>query len=302
MTGAGGMLGQALMAALDAAGHQALGLTREDADVRTPGALRESLRTFRPEWIFHLAAFTKVDDCETHADEAHLVNVLGSRNVAQAAAEAEIPLLAVSTDYVFDGTARTPYREYDTPAPRSVYGASKLAGERAVRELHPRHVIVRTAWLYGKGGPNFVDTIRRRAVAGETLRVVDDQRGSPTSTADLAPALLRLAEAGQFGTYHCTNSGTCTWHDLASAVVEREGSSVTVERIDTATLGRPAPRPAYSVLGNLLYEEVTGHRMPHWLDALDRHLRPQDAPDAHLRIAAERAPGLVSSPPRKESR
>ncbi len=272
VTGAGGMLGGALLPALTAAGHEVVGLTHADADVTRLDALRRPVAAFRPDWIFHLAAFTRVDDCETQADHAHLVNGLGARNVAQAALESMAAVLSLSTDYVFSGDGRRPYREYDPTGPRSVYGASKLAGEMAVREVNPRHVVVRTAWLYGRGGTNFVDTILARARKGEPLRVVDDQRGSPTSIADLAPALVGLAEAGQYGTYHCTNSGECTWHDLAVHVLGRTGLSVPVARTDSSTLARPAPRPSYSVMSNLLFEHVTGHRMPHWQDAVDRYL------------------------------
>lgn len=272
VTGAGGMLGRVLVSALGEAGHETLGLTHRDADVTRRETLRRPFQEFRPDWVFHLAAFTRVDDCEARADHAHLVNGLGTRHVAQAAAEAGAAVLVVSTDYVFAGDALQPYREYDPVAPRSVYGASKLAGEMAVREVHPRHIIVRTAWLYGRDGTNFVDTILARARAGQPLRVVDDQRGSPTSAADLAPALVKLAATGQYGTYHCTNSGECTWHDLAVHALRRAGLSVPVARIDSATLGRPAHRPAYSVLSNLMFEHVTGHRMAPWQDAVDRYL------------------------------
>jgi dTDP-4-dehydrorhamnose reductase len=273
VTGSGGMLGRAVMEALTAAGHEAVGLTHRDLDVTRHDALRHPLKTLGPDWVFHLAAFTRVDECETRADHAHLVNGSGARNVAQAAGEIGAAVLAVSTDYVFAGDGTRPYREYDPAGPRSVYGASKLAGEMAVREINARHLIVRTAWLYGRGGDNFVDTILARARKGEPLRVVDDQRGSPTSTTDLAEALVKLASVGQYGTYHCTNSGDCTWHELAVHVVARAGLNRPVTRIDSTALARPARRPAYSVLSNLLFEHATGHRMAHWQDAVDRYLR-----------------------------
>jgi dTDP-4-dehydrorhamnose reductase len=272
VTGAQGMLGRAVVPAIEAAGHEVVGLARGDADVTRLDAMRHPLKVFQPDWVFHLAAYTRVDDCETHADRAFLVNGLGARNAAQAAAEAGASVLAVSTDYVFPGDGDRPYREYDAVGPRSVYGASKLAGEMAVREVNPRHVIVRTAWLYGRGGSNFVDTILSRARTGEPMKVVDDQRGSPTSTTDLAEGLVKLAAAGQFGTYHCTNSGDCTWHDFAVYLLGRAGLSIPVARVDSATLGRPARRPSYSVLNNLMFEHVTGHRMPHWQDAVERYL------------------------------
>lgn len=274
VTGAGGMLGQALVPALEAAGHQVLGLGRADADVTRFEAFAHPIRVFQPDWIFHLAAWTDVDGCETDPDRAYLVNGLGARNAALAAAEAGASVLAISTDYVFDGAATRPYREYDTTAPLSVYGASKLAGERAVREVNPKHIVLRTGWLYGKGGRNFVDTILRRARAGESLRVVADQRGTPTSVTDLAPALVRLAATREFGTYHCTCAADCTWHELAAHVVRCVGLSVAVAPTDRAASDRPAQRPAYSVLSNLFFEHVTGHRMPHWQESVDRYLKP----------------------------
>jgi dTDP-4-dehydrorhamnose reductase len=263
VTGAAGMLGQAVMPALEAAGHAALGLDLPELDVTRLEPVQRAVQGFRPDWVFHLAALTKVDDCEVRRDEAFLVNGLGSRHAALAAAEAGAALLALSTDYVFDGVATSPYRESDVANPQSVYGASKWAGEQAVREVHPRHVIVRTSWLFGPGGSNFVDTILALARAGERLRVVDDQRGSPTFTRDLAQGLLRLVSAGVCGTYHCTNSGDCTWYDLAAHAVARAGLGVPLERTDTASFPRP---------GNASFEQVTGWRMPAWPDAVERHL------------------------------
>lgn len=278
VTGAAGMLGHAVMPALRAAGHVALGLDLPELDVTRLEPLQRAVQGFRPDWVFHLAAFTRVDDCEARRDEAFLVNGLGPRHVALAAAESGALLLALSTDYVFDGTATSPYRESDAANPQSVYGASKWAGEQAVREVHPRHIIVRTSWLFGPGGGNFVDTILARARAGDRLRVVDDQRGSPTFTRDLAQGLLRLANAGVCGTYHCTNSGDCTWYDLAAHAVASAGLGVPLDRTDTASFPRPAKRPAYSVLGNASFEKVTGWRMPAWPDAVERYLAATAGP------------------------
>ncbi len=167
--------------------------------------------------MLHLAAFTHVDQCEAEPEKAFVVNGLGPRNSSIAAAEVGAAVMALSTDYVFDGASATPRREHDPIGPLGVYGKSKLAGERGAREVNPRHVIVRTAWLYGAGGRNFVDTIVAKARAGEPLRVVDDQRGAPTWTHDLSEAMLALIERREFGTYHVTNSGNCTWYDLAVA-------------------------------------------------------------------------------------
>ena len=272
VTGAGGMLARATIAELEAGEHEVVGLTRADADVARPDALAHALSLFRPDWVFHLAAFTRVDDCESDPTRAYAVNAFGTRNVALAALASGASMLAVSTDYVFDGGATRPYDEYHPANPQSVYAASKWAGEQMLRERHPRHVIVRTSWLFGRGGPNFVDTVVNRAGAGEPLQVVDDQRGAPTATVDLAPALVRLAAGNHFGTFHVTSAGDCTWWELARHVVERAGLTAAVEKTTTARFGRPAPRPAYSVLSNRLYELATGQRMPHWRDAVDRYL------------------------------
>jgi dTDP-4-dehydrorhamnose reductase len=271
LTGAGGLVARALIPALEGAGHDVLPLRRADADITDFAGLHHALTNFKPEWVVNLAAYTKVDDAETHADHAYLVNALGARNVALAALEAGAAILHLSTDYVFDGIAAAPRREYDPPAPRSVYGISKLAGERAVCEVSTRHLIVRTAWLYGHGGSHFVSAILKKARAGEPVAVVDDQRGSPTFTHDLAAQLVRLIAARQYGTYHVTNSGECTWWDFAALVLSRSKLPAPA-RTTTSALGRPAPRPAHSVLSNLLAERATGAVMPGWEDAATRYL------------------------------
>jgi dTDP-4-dehydrorhamnose reductase len=272
VTGAGGLLAHAMLPALAAAGHEARGIDRAEADVTRLDALIAAARAFRPAWIFHFAAWAKVDDCEADPDRAFLVNGLGARNAALAAAESGSAVLAVSSDYVFDGRAGAPYREYDAVAPLQVYGASKWAGEQAVRETGVRHLIVRTAWLFGPGGGNFVDAILKKARAGESLSVVDDQRGSPTYTPDLAKVLLRLAERAENGTYHCVNAGQASWHDLAMAALRASRLEAQVRRIDSATLGRPARRPTYSVLDTSWCQHATGAAMPSWSDALERHV------------------------------
>ena len=272
VTGARGLLGRALVPALEQAGHAVLPLKHADVDITQPEALHHPIRTFAPDWVINLAAYTGVDDCESHPEDARRVNALGAQQVALAAAAVGASVLQLSTDYVFDGHGSSPYREDDAPAPASEYGRTKLAGERAVREANPRHQIVRTSWLFGPGGSNFVDTMVRKARAGEALRVVDDQRGSPTFTADLSQQLIRLATSGQFGTYHVTNSGDCTWYDLAAHALSCAGLTVALARTDSKSFARPAPRPSYSVLSNRMAEQVTGVAMPPWQDAVRRHL------------------------------
>ena len=272
VTGAGGLLASALVPALEQAGHMVRALRRADADVTRLDALRGALAGFRPEWLVHLAAFTRVDECESRPEHAFRVNAHGARNAAIVSLECGAALLALSTDYVFDGTRREPYREHDPVGPLSVYARSKWAGEQAVREIQPRHLLVRSAWLFGAGGANFVDTIRSKARAGEPLRVVDDQRGSPTFAGDLARGILRLISAGQLGTIHCTNRGDTTWYDLAAHVLERAGLAVQLERADSASVARPAKRPAYSVLSGEWFEAATGAPLPPWRDSVDRYL------------------------------
>ncbi len=277
VTGAAGMLGHALVPALRARGHDVLALDLAEADVTDAAALGRHARSFGPAWLAHLAAFTNVDVCESEPEKALLVNGTGTRNAARVAADVGAAVLAVSTDYVFDGMAVTPRREDDATAPVTAYGRSKLAGERAAREANPRHLIVRTAWLYGAGGRNFVDTILSLARAGEPLRIVEDQRGSPTLTVDLAGALATLMDRGERGTFHVTNSGDCTWHDLAVAACEEAGVPAQIGRLSTAELARPARRPAYSVLDTERYTLATGAAMPGWRDALRRYLAAADA-------------------------
>jgi len=273
VTGAGGLLAHATLPALAAGGHEVKGLRSGDLNVVRLDDFRAAATAFRPDWIFHFAANTRVDDCEGDPEGAHLVNGVGSRNAALAAAACGASLLAISSDYVFDGEARTPYREYHPAHPISVYGASKWAGEQAIRDVGGRFVIVRSAWLLGAGGRNFVDAILQKARAGEALRVVGDQRGSPTYAPDLAKGLLRLAERAEYGTFHAVNAGEASWYELAVAAVREAGLAAGIERIESTTLARPARRPAYSVLDASSFTHVTGAALPDWRDALSRHVR-----------------------------
>jgi dTDP-4-dehydrorhamnose reductase len=275
LTGGSGMLGSALQRALARATHVVYSLTKSQADVTSPHGIANAidLDAIRPDWIINPAAFTRVDECELDPDHAFKTNALGARHVAMQAQAVGARSLFLSTDYVFSGESKRPYLEDDPTGPLSVYGKSKLAGEQAVREAAPdAHLIVRTAWLYGAGGTNFVDTIVRKARAGEPLRVVDDQRGAATWTADLASALVRLMDLDARGTYHCTSRGDGTWFDVAAAAIELAGAKTRLDRTDTESLARPAPRPRYSVLDCGKFERATGMTMPDWRDALKRYL------------------------------
>jgi dTDP-4-dehydrorhamnose reductase len=273
ITGRGGMLARAVNAALTARDHSPIWMMNPDADITNPAAFRATAQHLSPDWIFNLAAMTRVDDCESDPVRAYAVNGVGAKIVAESARSLNAAVLQVSTDYVFAGTGTRPYLEDDPTGPLSIYGKSKLQGEQFVRETVPdQHVIVRTAWLYGAGGSNFVDTILLKARAREPLRVVNDQRGSPTWTSDLATALVRLMEKDARGTFHCTSRGDCTWFELAAAILELSGAKTPLEPTDTETLARPAPRPRYSVLDCGKFERAAGTSMPEWRNALKRYL------------------------------
>lgn len=246
MTGAAGMLGRDLVPHL-AERHDVTAVDLE-VDVTDPAAVRACVRECRAQAVFHLAAWTDVDGAEAREAAAAAVNAGGAGNVAAAAAEVDAVVVLPSTDYVFDGRKGAPYAEDDAPAPLGAYGRTKLTGERAALAAHPRGVrIARTAWLYGAGGRNFVDTMRRLGAERGELDVVDDQVGSPTWTRDLAGALEELL-ARPAGVYHTAGAGAVSWAGFASAIFQEAGIACRVRPISTAQLGRPAPRPPYSAL------------------------------------------------------
>jgi dTDP-4-dehydrorhamnose reductase len=249
ITGAGGQLGTALAEAFP----WALASARAELDVTTDAVAVE-----HPELVFHCAAWTTVDHAEDDPAGARLVNVLGTRRVV----ELDAPVVYFSTDYVFDGTKGDPYVESDVPHPLSAYGASKLEGEREIRDGW----IVRTAWLFGPTGHNFVGTMLALGAERDEVAVVDDQRGCPTYVGHLAVATHELLARGlPYGVYHLAGAGDCTWADLAEAIFEDAGLACRVRRITTAELGRPAPRPAYSVLRS---EKPEAPVLPHWREGL----------------------------------
>lgn len=222
--------------------------------------------------VINCAAWTRVDAAEEHEREAEAVNATGAAIVAAECAAAGVRLCHISTDYVFDGTATEPIDEDATPNPRSAYGRTKLHGEEAVRAACADHLIVRTSWLYGRGGPNFVLTMLRLGAERSQVRVVDDQRGAPTWSGHLASAVLRLTEIGPPGTYHLSNSGVTTWHDLAVAAIRARGLTTNVVAISTAEYPTPAARPAYSVLDNRRWRELGEPPLSAWEDGLADYL------------------------------
>ncbi|MBP0458448.1 dTDP-4-dehydrorhamnose reductase [Streptomyces montanisoli] len=275
ITGAGGMLGQDLLARLAADGDPATGLDRAALDITDPGAVRAALETHAPAVVVNCAAWTAVDDAETKEDEALAVNGRGPLVLAEACAAAGAVLIQISTDYVFAGDAAAPYAEGAPLDPRSAYGRTKAVGESAVLTTLPdTGYVVRTAWLYGAGGGNFVHTMIRLEGVKETLDVVNDQRGQPTWTADLAGQLAKLGRAALAGTapagvYHGTNAGDTTWFDLTREIFRLLGADATRVRPTTSeAFVRPAPRPAYSVLGHDRWRAAGIEPLRSWHDAL----------------------------------
>ena len=248
LTGASGQLGTAMQVAL--VEHDVIPLTKENLDVSDFDEVQKVVKELNPECILNTAAYTNVDGAETNVHLAYAVNALGLRNLAVVAASLDIPLMHVSTDYVFDGRSSVPYHEFDRPNPLSVYGASKLAGEEAIRELHGHHFIVRTAWLYHIVGRNFPKTITAMA-SRPVVRVVEDQVGSPTYAPHLASALARLLETRAYGTYHLAGRGQTTWFALTCELYRRLGIATPVEPVKTSDFPRPAPRPRFSALTTL---------------------------------------------------
>ena len=271
ITGAGGQLGHDLLRAFT--GHEAVGTTHGQLDVADRDAVLATITELRPDAVVHAGAWTDVDGCETDPDRAFRVNALGTRHVVEGARLAGARVCYLSTDYVFDGRGDRPWVEWDAPAPLSVYGRSKLGGER---ELDAGATVVRTSWVCGAHGRNFVKTILRAAAERDELTVVDDQRGCPTFTSDLAGAIARLVVARLPGTFHVTNQGATTWFDFARAIVAAAGfDPAKVRPIATADLHprRPAPRPAHSVLDNAALRLSGIPLLPDWHEPLDRLLK-----------------------------
>jgi dTDP-4-dehydrorhamnose reductase len=265
------MLGHDLARAASRSGCDVLALARAELDIADRDAVRAAVRAAGPDVVVNCAAYTNVDGAEADSEAAHRVNGTGAGHVAEAAAAAGAWTLHVSSDYVFDGRKRTPYVESDPTAPASVYGASKLAGERAVADAAPQaHTIVRSSWLFGASGPCFPATMLRLGDERDELTVVDDQMGCPTYTGHLASALVALSELRLAGIVHVAGAGECSWYEFAREIMLRGARRCQVRPGTTAELGRPAPRPAYSVLRTERGEQVP--RLPDWRDGLTQYL------------------------------
>lgn len=272
--GATGILGKALLREWQ--GDTVIGLGSRAADIRDPSCVLFVTNEERPDCVIMAAAYTDVDGCESNQDLAFGVNRDGAVNVAKAAKEAGARLIFVSSDYVFDGTKKTPYEPDDARNPQSVYGRSKAEAEVRLIELMPDCCIVRTSWLFGTGGKCFPDTILKLAADRASLDVVNDQRGCPTYSVDLARAIIQLCHKSASGIVHVTNAGDSTWYEFAGEIVRVAGLAATVRPVSSQQMKRPAPRPAYSVLSPTNLRQY-GIEMPSWRDALQRYLKERQS-------------------------
>ena len=277
ITGGHGLLGQEIARVFE--GSAGIRSTdREEWDVTDPAACRREVDAFRPDAVIHCAAWTAVDRAESEAEAARLLNVEGTRNVARACRGCGALMVTFGTDYIFDGASSRPYREEDPANPLSVYGKTKWAAEQALREEGGDHLLVRTQWMFGPAGRNFIRTILEKARRGETLRVASDQVGCPTFSRDLAGAVRNLLGAGARGTVHFSSEGETSWFGLARYVLERSGlPAALLSPARTRDLPYPAPRPAYGVLSKEKYRAVTGASPRPWEEAVGEYLEMIDS-------------------------
>ncbi len=277
VTGAAGMLGRDVMLAAGNAGHDVVGFGRAELDVTDAATVAKKFELERPDVVINCAAWTDVDGAEDAEEAALAVNGGGAGNVAAAAAAVGASVVYVSSDYVFDGAKGAPYVESDQPAPLSAYGRTKLAGEEATVTANKRHFVVRSAWLFGIGGPNFVATMLRLAGSGNEVLVVRDQVGSPTYTWHLAYGIVRLIEGIEFGIHHMAAAGQCSWYEFAREIFEQAKVECKVLSITTEEFGRPAPRPPFSALTSQREHAI---RLPSWQDGLAGYLTQRQAEEA----------------------
>lgn len=272
--GASGLLGQALMREWNE--DDVAGLDSSDADIRDPVQAENVMRRTKPDWVVLSAAYTDVDGCESNRDLAFAVNRDGAANVASAAKKIGAQVAFLSSDYVFDGRKTIAYETGDPRNPQSVYGKTKAEAELKLLNIDPDVCIIRTSWLFGAGGKCFPDTILKLASSRPSLKVVNDQRGCPTYTEDLARTIIQLCRKNARGIFHATNTGDCTWFEFAREIIRNAGLATKVEPATSQEMARPAPRPAYSVLSLSRLSSV-GVEMPSWRDALVRYMKARAA-------------------------
>jgi len=272
VTGANGQLGQELVQQLTKHDVELFAYTKSELDICNLNAVINVVEEIQPHVIINVAAYTKVDLAETNKELAFQVNAYGQRNLTVAAEKVGAKICYVSTDYVFDGNASEPYEEHALVNPIGVYGKSKYAGEQLTQSLSTKFFIVRTAWVYGEYGPNFVKTMLRLAKERDELGVVSDQIGSPTYTVDLAEFIIELVQTEKYGVYHCTNGGSCSWYEFAKAIFEESGIEIKVNPLTTDQYPTPAKRPGYSVLSDTALKLNDFQPIRHWRDGLKAFL------------------------------
>ena len=272
VTGAGGMLGADVTRQFSS-NFKVTALTRKELDITDKKAVRQVFKHYRPEIVINCAAFTRVDDCESMKETAFSVNAEGPGILASACRDSGALLVHISTDYVFDGSKKSPWKEDEPKAPLNIYGESKLQGEKRVEARCENYLIIRTSWLFGLNGPNFITTMLDLSKKRDELSVVNDQEGSPTSTRDLAWGIKMLVMHDLRGVFHCCNSGSCTWFDLCRFVFEKRGiKGVTLKPVPSESFPRPAARPEYSVLDTSRFKKFTGRKMRPWQQAVSEYL------------------------------
>lgn len=270
VTGANGQLGKDLIKELESRGHSALGIDREDGDIADLETVLRLVEERKPDAVIHCAAYTAVDRAESDREACFAANVTGSRNMALAADKAGIPILAISTDYVFDGEGECFFEVDDPTGPQNYYGETKLQGENAIREVTDRYFIVRTSWVFGEEGNNFVKTMHRLGLEKDSLQVVCEEVGSPTYTKDLCRLLADMIVTERYGTYHATNEGICSRYEFAVAILKRFGVSCPITPVPSSAFPTPAKRPHNSRLSKKSLDENGFQRLPSWEDALAR--------------------------------
>lgn len=276
ITGANGQLGLELCKQLEQEKkYEVFKADKKTLNIINFDEVDRFIKKITPDVIINCAAHTAVDICETDVENAYKVNAIGTRNLAISSQKVGAKFVQVSTDYVFDGSKITPYKEFDKTCPNSVYGSSKLMGEQFTKEVCSKHFIIRTAWLYGEGN-NFVRTMIKLAQNNSELNVVNDQFGSPTSTVDLAKAIVNLINTEHYGTYHGTCEGQCSWYDFAKKIFEIKNIDIKVNPVTSEEFKRPAQRPAYSVLDNFMLKLIGLNSFRNWEDSLREYLNKEE--------------------------